>query len=113
MWKCTNCEEDVDDRLDVCWNCQTDTRGVRNSWATAEGENAVDLELKDFLNKKHALKLCAGCRSTLKFVGTKDFREGPDLGILSDLPALFGNNTMLEMYSCPSCLRVEFFLSEQ
>ena len=23
MWKCSNCKEQVDDDLDVCWNCQT------------------------------------------------------------------------------------------
>lgn len=27
MWKCSTCDEQVDDYLDVCWNCQTGKDG--------------------------------------------------------------------------------------
>ena len=34
------------------------------------------------------------------------------LGALSDFAELFVAQTKLEMYVCPKCLRVEFFVSE-
>lgn len=40
MWKCKNCNEEVEDHYEVCWNCGSDKKG----------KNAIDLEaekLKD------------------------------------------------------------------
>jgi hypothetical protein len=34
------------------------------------------------------------------------------LGALGDLAELFVARTTLEMYVCPNCLRVEFFVSD-
>jgi hypothetical protein len=111
MWKCPNCNEAVDDGLNVCWNCQTDKTGaLSNEPSTEAGDE--DAELKRFLNKKHGPKTCAVCQTALKFVGTKEFHEGINFGVLGDFGELFVQNTGMEMYVCPTCLRVEFFLSE-
>jgi len=105
MWKCLNCSEDVPDNLSVCWNCET----VPDA-PTAE-KNA-ESDFKQFLSEKHRPKNCLGCNSKLKFAGTKAFREGTNWGMLGDFGEFFDGHLSLEMYVCPKCLRVEFFVSE-
>jgi len=112
MWKCLKCSEDIDDELEVCWNCQANRRGVVESGASGPPEANDDAEFRRFLNKKHGPKNCSGCQSGLNFIGTREFHEGIDWGILGDLGEAFVARTKLEMYACPSCLRVEFFLSD-
>ena len=111
MWKCPNCNEAVDDALSVCWNCQTDKSGVLST-RPASGGSDEDAELKRFLSRKHGPKTCSVCQTSLKFVGTKEFHEGTNFGALGDFGEVFVQSTGLEMYVCPTCWRVEFFLSE-
>jgi hypothetical protein len=106
------CGEEVDDDLMVCWNCQADKRGsFPNGTPPAQG-NDSDRELKRFLNTKHRAKECAECHSPLNFLGTKQFHEGVNWGFLGDLGEVFVGHTNLDMYVCPSCLRVEFFVAD-
>jgi len=72
----------------------------------------MDAEPNRSLSQKYASKNCAGCQSPLKFLGTKTFHEGANWGILGDLGEIFVGHTNLDMYVCPSCLRVEFFASD-
>jgi hypothetical protein len=108
MWKCLNCSEDVPDNLAVCWNCEADKLGVVPSVAEKNDES----ELKQFLSEKHRPKNCIRCNSALTFTGTKAFREGTNWGMLGDFGEFFDGHLSLEMYVCPKCLRVEFFVSE-
>jgi len=112
MWKCVKCSEDVDDGLEVCWNCEANRSGVVPNGASFSQEANSDTELKRFLNRKHGPKNCSVCQSALKFVGTKDFHEGANWGVLGDIGEIFVGHTNLEMYVCPTCLRVEFFISD-
>ena len=100
MWKCLNCSEDVADNLSVCWNCET------------AAEKDPESDFKQFLSEKHRPKNCVGCNSQLNFAGTKEFREGTNWGMLGDFGEFFERHVSLEMYVCPKCLRVEFFVSE-
>lgn len=110
MWKCLNCSEDVPDNLSVCWNCETEKPGIAPG-APAVGKND-ESEFKQFLSEKHRAKNCVRCDSQLNFAGTKAFREGTNWGILGDFGEFFERHLSLEMYVCPKCLRVEFFVSE-
>lgn len=112
MWKCLKCSEEVNEELDVCWNCEADRRGVLPKGASSTKRDNRDAELKRFLNKKHGPKKCSACQCALKFVGSREFHEGANWGMLGDLGELFVARTSLEMYACPTCLRVEFFLSD-
>lgn len=112
MWKCLNCSEAVDDRFEVCWNCEADRRGVLPNGTSSSSEANGDNDLKRFLNKKHESKNCSACQSELKFIGTKEFHEGANWGALGELGELFVGRTNLEMHVCPTCLRVEFFVSD-
>jgi hypothetical protein len=112
MWKCPKCSEQVDSNLEVCWNCQADKRGRLPNGTRSSEVADDDAEQKRFSSQKYASKNCAGCQSPLKFLGTKTFHEGANWGILGDLGEIFAGHTNLDMYVCPSCLRVEFFASD-
>jgi hypothetical protein len=45
-------------------------------------------------------------------VGSKEFHEGSRWGVIGNLGELFVNKEALDMYACPSCGKVEFFLPE-
>jgi hypothetical protein len=65
------------------------------------GENAAEDELP-----------CLRCETPLVFVADREFREGSG-GLefaFGRLGALFGSSTRLEIWACPSCGQVEFFL---
>jgi hypothetical protein len=112
MWKCLRCAEDIEDNLEVCWNCQADRVGNPSGGDLSSNETEDEPELKRFLNEKFSPKNCLQCHGVLKFVGSKEFQEGINFGILGDFGELFVSHTNLEMYVCPTCLRVEFFVSD-
>lgn len=113
MWKCLKCSEHVDDELAVCWNCEANRHGAVPNGASSFQEANDEADLKRFLNKTYEPKNCSACKSALKFVGTKEFHEGNNWGVLGDFGELFVGRTHLEMYTCPTCLRVEFFVSDR
>ncbi len=108
FWTCQNCNEQIESNLEVCWNCQHDRSGtVPPSFASLE---IADRAQKEALSDKWQIKQCIGCHNRLTYVGTKDFHEGPRLGLFGDLGEFFVSQTKLEMYYCPTCGRVEFFV---
>ncbi len=112
MWQCLRCSEAVDDTLDVCWNCEANRLGALPGGIPPSDETHEKAELRRFLSKKHGPKKCATCQSALKFIGSKKFHEGFNFGVFGDFAELFVRHTNLEMYMCPECLRVEFFISD-
>ncbi len=54
--------------------------------------------------------LCIRCDTALDFVGTKRFHEGGRWGVLGDLGELFVRRERFDVYVCPRCGRVEFFV---
>lgn len=74
--------------------------------------DAEDVQRKAFLNEKFRSKDCLRCNVTLRYAGRKEFHEGMKLGALGDFAELFVPQVALEMYACPNCLRVEFFVSD-
>ena len=116
MWTCQNCSEEVEDQFGACWNCSADRDGslpTRGSFdEETQDEDTEDIERKAFLNEKFRPKHCLRCNVLLRHAGRKEFHEGMKLGALGDFFELLVAQTRLEMYVCPNCLHVEFFLSE-
>lgn len=56
--------------------------------------------------------LCPRCNKEMLFAGTKKFHEGSfEWGFwLGNLGELFTNRERFDVYVCPECGRVEFFL---
>ena len=55
-------------------------------------------------------KTCLRCDAQLDCLGTKMFHEGVRWGVLGDLAELFTNRESFEVYVCPRCGHVEFFV---
>jgi hypothetical protein len=53
---------------------------------------------------------CQTCKVTLKYAGTKKFHEGTRWGILGDLGELFVNKETFDIYFCPNCGKVDFYV---
>jgi hypothetical protein len=110
MWRCLNCREEVEERFDACWNCEADRRG---RLPTIRSLDRVPTATAKFYSEKHRPKRCLRCNITMRYAGAKDLDDGPKLDVFSLLfGELFANKTILEMYLCPSCFRVEFFVSD-
>lgn len=93
MWTCTECGEQHEDRFDSCWKCAgTSEKSVGTSTPPAE-----------------ALR-CPRCPTKLDFVGTKKFHEGTRWGLMGELGELFVHRESFDIYVCPRCGRVEFFV---
>ncbi len=53
---------------------------------------------------------CPRCDVALEYAGTRDFHEGTRWGVLGELGELFVNKEHFDVYACPRCGRVEFFV---
>lgn len=108
MWSCPRCTEDVDDTFALCWNCQANREGVLADFQPARAPE--DVRAAALANRRFKPVVCQRCGVTLQFVGKKYFHEEPDLGLLGDV--LLGRES-LDMYRCPECGHVEFFIFDE
>lgn len=95
MWMCSKCHESIEDTFEVCWKCGTYKDGTTDP--AFEPEAAPSLS-------------CLRCQTTLEHVGTKRFHEGARWGVLGELGELFVKRDRFDVYACPRCGHVEFFL---
>ena len=92
MWICSKCRETVEDSFDACWKCGT----------TKEGDEGPS-------NTTNPLA-CARCNRALEYVGRKRFHEGANWGVFGEIGELFVKREHFDVYLCPRCGRVEFFV---
>ena len=86
MWQCPKCGEQHDEQFKSCWKC------------AGESKPPAVNPLR-----------CPRCPADLEFVGTKRFHEGADGGFIGG-GELFVNRESFDVYVCPRCGRVEFFV---
>jgi len=99
MKNCPNCNSEVPNEYDICWNCNYDL--INNK--------IVEIKvLKDDETEYRNIN-CLRCDVSLEFKGAYKFHEGTRWGVLGDLGHLFTNRESFELYICPECDKVEFF----
>jgi Zn finger protein HypA/HybF involved in hydrogenase expression len=100
MKKCPNCNEELDDNFEICWNC---------SYSLTENR-IVDLEKEP--SHKNDIN-CLRCSNVkLLYSGNFKFHEGTRFGALGNLFELFVNKESFDIYVCPKCGKVEFYVPE-
>jgi hypothetical protein len=117
MWKCVKCSEKLEDSFDVCWSCGTSKDGVEDpNFRKADDvpperiSEAVAEAVERGEEPERNPIMCPRCRRKLDYVGTKAFHEGNRWGVLGDLGEIFVNKERFDVYCCPRCGRVEFFV---
>ena len=117
MWQCVKCREELEETFDVCWKCGTSREGVEDPDFRAADEvplepvtEAVGEAVEPRQEADRSPLMCPRCQRMLDFVGTKSFHEGTRWGFLGDLGELFVNKERFDVYCCPRCGRVEFFV---
>jgi Zn finger protein HypA/HybF involved in hydrogenase expression len=106
MWNCKVCNAEVeDDSWDVCWRCST----PRNLAGAALIERQRTVQAK--INPPSPVK-CVRCGHSMKYGGTKKFHEGSrQWGFwMGDLGELFVHREHYDIYACPHCGKLEFFV---
>lgn len=82
---CPNCNAEVEDHFELCWNCNYSF------------EVCCVAKIKD--ERESDLK-CLRCGTPLFFYGNYDFREGAFVGALKPF----------DLFACPACGKMEFHL---
>ncbi len=103
MWNCPKCGESSEDSFDACWKCGIGRDGTAPSAAAPSTEAVPDLAAQREVD-------CLRCRCRLQYAGTKRFHEGANWGLLGTLGELFVTQESFDLYRCPKCGKVEFFV---
>ena len=93
---CPNCQEEVEDNFDVCWNC---------NFSMSENR-IVEFEDPSVQNRKMN---CLRCAVPMAYSGNFKFHEGTRFGLFGNLMEAFVNRESFDLYECPKCGKVEFF----
>jgi hypothetical protein len=117
MWQCVKCREQLDDSFDSCWNCGTSKEGIEDP-AFQKADEIATAKIKASASQPYTPSdligdnplSCPRCDRKLDYVGSKMFHEGTRWGAFGDLGELFVNKEKFDVYCCPRCGRVEFFV---
>lgn len=132
---CSNCKEEVEDNFDMCWNCQysfSASKVLKCSefnvvcpacYAEIDRKLRFCPYCKFDLTKNSEIgrpkipgtvkKIdCLRCQVLMSYNGNFRFHEGMHMGVFGDLFELFENRESFDLYYCPQCGKIEFFLPE-
>jgi hypothetical protein len=114
MWRCVKCGDKLEVSFDICWKCGTSRDGTEDPTFQANVDVDPNAEADDAPDSQpEAPPLqCLRCDCGLDFIGTKKFHEGTRAWsfMLGDIGELFVNREHFDVYACPRCGRVEFFV---
>jgi hypothetical protein len=132
MKNCPKCNAEVDDNFDLCWNCQYSFVDkvvlAGNDFKLICPKCGIETEstysycprchcdLSDINSQAGIIPQgpknidCLRCKTPMVYQGNFRFHEGTRLGALGNLFELFTNRESFDLYGCPNCGKVEFFL---
>ena len=108
MKTCPHCNTEIEDDFEICWNCcysLTENRVI-------DSENELDTKKSelDTLDTNEKKIACLRCSTNLLCSGVYRFHEGARYGVLGNFFELFVNKESFEIYVCPKCGKVEFYV---
>lgn len=96
MKTCPNCQSEIEENFDVCWNCNY---------------SIIEKKIMDFDSMVDTKEIdCLRCNVPLVYSGEYKFHEGTRTGLLGNIFELFTNREKFQLYTCPKCGKVEFYL---
>ena len=110
-WACRACGQGNGKAFDVCWNCGTSRTGTPDpAFEREPGAEAAMARSVDESRPAVDTITCARCTRPLEYVGRKRFHEGTNWGFLGEIGEFFVKREHFDVYVCPRCGRVEFFV---
>ena len=100
MKTCPNCKTEIENNFEICWNC---------CYSLTENR-VIDFEKESVSNKKEIN--CLRCGIKLIYSGIYHFHEGKRYGVFGNLFELLVNKESFDIYVCPKCGKVEFFVPD-
>ena len=98
---CPKCHEEVEDNFEICWNC---------NYSFPDGE-ILDMTATDGANMDGERSIeCIRCQVDMTYSGKYEFHEGMNTGLFGNFFELFQNREAFDLYVCPQCGKVEFFI---
>ena len=98
MKYCPNCNAEVEDSFQLCWNC---------NYSFTE-KQVVDIAEPSLQGKRDMR--CLRCPDVgMIFSGNYKFHEGTRIGALGSFMEAFTNRESFDLYICPKCGKVEFY----
>lgn len=100
MKVCPKCHEEVEDSFEICWNCNYSFPDdmILEIPQEGEGEHPID---------------CLRCEVKMRYSGKYKFHEGMNTGLFGNLFEIFQNREAFDLYVCPECGKVEFFVPQK
>ena len=99
MKNCPNCHAEMEDNYQLCWNCNYSLTEQRI------------IEFSEFKKGTREIN-CLRCEVRLIYSGNFRFHEGFPSGIFGSSFEIFQNKESFDLYICPKCGKVEFFIPE-
>ena len=127
MKNCPNCKAEVLESYEICWNCQysfTEFRVISQTEFTDKCPNCnteiesiaercpncqFELKTEVQINEEDNIH-CLRCKVPMEYMGSRIFQEGSKFGVMNDLVDLFSSHDSFNLYACPKCGKIEFFL---
>ena len=98
MKNCPNCNSEVEDSFDLCWNC---------NYSFSEKQI---IEIKENNNEIVSNIDCIRCNVKLVYSGQYKFHEGTRVGVLGNIFELLQNRIYFDIFVCPKCGKAEFYV---
>lgn len=110
---CPNCKAEVENAFDACWNCcYSFDEGKVIPWKSDSPQSTRDPELVPPQYAPIEIN-CLRCDVPMRYAGEYRFLEGTRTGVFGNLFELFQNRENFDLYVCPNCGKVEFFVPQE
>ena len=131
MKSCPQCNSEIEDNFELCWNCQysfVDDKVLEQSDYISICPKC-NMEVKSYLRScpychydlRESVRNneiepntnrhfdCMRCKIALDYHGNFKFNESTKSGPIGNLLEVFINKESLGIYSCPKCGKIEFY----
>jgi len=100
MKNCPNCNTEIEPGFEICWKCQYSFADQKVIETVVPGQNHF-----------YATINCLRCEVPMIFAGTRKIQDRMHWTTVGNLLELLSNMDSFDLYVCPQCDKVEFFVS--
>jgi hypothetical protein len=99
MKNCPNCQAEVETNFDVCWKCLYNFSEQKVITTPELGQSSFYSTIN-----------CLRCSIPMVFGGTRKIQDRQHWSTIGNLVELLSNKDSFDLFVCPQCGKVEFFI---